>query len=186
VLDWHDGKSSEAIVWGYRWSGTATGLEMLKAIDAADSRLVIRPHPSFQTSGFYGIFAIGYDLDGDGGTFNTGTPGTGSTAETGSASDPDDHYREGWSKNGFWRYFNGATNPYSGGSWSSAGEGSGTHELANGSWDGWSFSTDLVNYSAPDPGFPTAAVPEPSTTLFLYFSTGVWTLARTRRRSVHS
>ena len=39
VIDWHDNKGPESLVWGYRWDGAATGLQMLQPIDAADPRL---------------------------------------------------------------------------------------------------------------------------------------------------
>ncbi len=168
VVDWHDGKTPESLVWGYRWNGTATGLQMIQAIDAAEPRL------TFSITFIYGgafIYGIGYDLNNNGGTFTTGTPGyddNGNSTETGAASDPGDHYAEGvFSK--FWGYEIATGSPYGGGgSWSDAPVGASDRQLADGSWDGWSLSYDETNFSVPLPGFPTAAaatVPEPSTLL---------------------
>jgi len=163
VIDWNDGKTPEALAWGFRWDGTATGLQMLQAIDAADPRLSL----SYAYGGAL-VFSIGYDLNGNGGTFSPGTPGN----ETGSASDPSDHYQEGvFTK--FWGYMNSATNPYAnGGSWAEASTGANNRNLTNGAWDGWSLSLDETNYSIPaldSPVAAAAAVPEPAIGSFLLF-----------------
>ena len=39
VIDWKDGKNPGALLWGYRWNGAATGLDMLKGVVTADKRL---------------------------------------------------------------------------------------------------------------------------------------------------
>ncbi len=44
VVDWQD--NAPALIWGYKWDGTATGSDMINAISDADSRL------SFTGSGF--------------------------------------------------------------------------------------------------------------------------------------
>lgn len=41
VIEWHDGKSPDALVWGYRWDGEANGHDMIMAIAQADPRLVL-------------------------------------------------------------------------------------------------------------------------------------------------
>ena len=163
VIDWHDGKTPVSLVWGYRFNGTATGLDMINAIDAADPRLNV----FYQYSGTY-VYGIGYDLNNNGGTFTPGTPGVdanGNSTETGFASDPNDHYAEGvYSK--FWGYDTSEGSPYSGGgTWTQAQVGADQRILMNGSWDGYSLSFDETNFTIPDPEFPTAAaanVPEPS------------------------
>src|SRR3974390_1833771 len=30
VIDWRDGLTPESLLWGYRWNGSATGLDMLE------------------------------------------------------------------------------------------------------------------------------------------------------------
>ncbi len=176
VIDWQDGKQPKSLAWGYRWDGTATGLQMIQAIDAADLRLQF-----FFAYGGEFIYSIGYDLNNNGGTFTPGTPGD----ETGSASDPDDHYAEGvFSK--FWGYEITTGSPYGGGgTWSDSPAGANDRQLVNGSWDGWSLSYDEQNFSIPLPGLPTAAapVPEPSAlwTIGLALATG--TVCGLRRRS---
>ena len=162
VIDWNDGKGPESIAWGFRWNGTATGLDMFRAIDLADPRLALFPgtDPTFGTF----VYGIGYDLNGNGGTF---TPGTPRSNETGGASDPGDHYAEGFFSK-YWAYYNSDTgSPYGGGgAWAFGDNGAAGRTLVNGSWDGYSISD--ANFDASNPGFPSpAAVPEPAAGLRL-------------------
>ena len=39
VIEWHDGNRPDAMVWGYRWDGEATGHDMIVAIAKADQKL---------------------------------------------------------------------------------------------------------------------------------------------------
>ena len=58
VIEWHDGNRPDAMVWGYRWDGEATGHDMIVAIAQADPRLVLLT----QYTGWmvYTIDGIGY------------------------------------------------------------------------------------------------------------------------------
>jgi hypothetical protein len=177
IIDWQDSKTlpvdslGQALAWGYRWPAgeMRKGLDALTAIDAADPRLEFK----FLPFGGFGqlLFGAYYDLDGDGGvpTFNT-------TAETGSASDADDHFREGYRFNGFWGYLNGSTVGQNIPAWNESGTGAAQRSLTDGSWDAWVFSEDLVEFSIPNPVNAAAAlVPEPTLVpialgLFLCFS----------------
>ena len=70
VIEWHDGNRPDAMVWGYRWDGEATGHDMIVAIAKADPKLLLLT----QYTGWMGytIDGIGYgdnldvryDLDG--------------------------------------------------------------------------------------------------------------------------
>ena len=57
VIEWHDGNRPDAIVWGYRRDGEATGHDMIVAIAQADPRLVLLT----QYTGW-----MGYTIDGIG------------------------------------------------------------------------------------------------------------------------
>ena len=57
VIEWHDGDRPDAMVWGYRWDGEATGHDMIVAIAQADPRLVLLT----QYTGW-----MGYTIDGIG------------------------------------------------------------------------------------------------------------------------
>ena len=58
VIEWHDNNSPDAMVWGYRWDGEASGHDMIVAIAKADPRLVLLT----QYTGLMGytICGIGY------------------------------------------------------------------------------------------------------------------------------
>ncbi len=151
VIDWNDGPEPQSLVWGFRWQGTATGWDMLLAVVQADERLVLFP------IGADGVFGLGYDLDGDGGTFNPGTPGH--ATETGYADDPDDHYQEGW-YTGFWCYWACDTlgNAFPGeDDWEFSFWSAGERVLADGSWDGWSFDAAFGFDVTPSPPVPAPA-----------------------------
>jgi hypothetical protein len=162
VIDWNDGKDPHSLAWGYRWNGTATGLDMLKGIVAADSRLFAHLG---QLGWGTGIFGIGYDQNHSGG-FNT-TPalsfdGGGLAVEAGAenasdaraAADSADHFAEGWNT-GFWAYYlkNSTTE-----GWSSATTGADGRTLTNGTWDGFSFA---ANFISVEPSEPTPAAANP-------------------------
>lgn len=168
ILDWQDGKNlpgdtaGQALAWGFRWGAaqTRTGMDMLLAIAAADPRLEVQ----LDNRGFGNIvFGIYHDLNGNGGTYQFDP-----NNELGSASDPEDHFREGWLFNGFWGYRVGAMTgmdlPLL---WSESGTGAASRTLTNGAWDAWVFSTDLINFSIPTPVAAAAAIPEPGSALLL-------------------
>ena len=58
VIEWHDDYEPDAMVWGYRWNGEATGLDMIEAVAKADPRLIVLT----QYTGWMGntIGGIGY------------------------------------------------------------------------------------------------------------------------------
>ncbi|MCX8107743.1 MAG: hypothetical protein N3G20_02955 [Verrucomicrobiae bacterium] len=160
VVDWNDGVFPESFVWGYRWDGVATGLEMLQAVVESDSRLfahVSEPGP-FGTA----VYGIGYDQNGNG-SFGV-TPGLEFNAGGWSIGVPDDHRRagedgdrwaEGWNL-GFWGYYvkePGAEE------WTVALTGPSDRILADGAWDGYSFAPGF-RFSEPSGAAP-APVPEP-------------------------
>lgn len=162
VIDWNDGKTPHSQMWGYRWNGTATGLDMLQAVVASDSRL-------FAHLGQFGwgtaIFGIGFDLNHSG-AFNT-TPalsfdGGGLALEAGSgnandarvAADSVDHFVEGWNT-GYWAYY--LKNSTAEG-WDSAMTGADGRTLTNGAWDGFSFAADFIS---DEPSEPTPAAANP-------------------------
>lgn len=64
VIQWNDDREENAMVWGYRWDGEATGVDMIMAIAKKDPRmfLLILEGTAYGTT----IGGIGYDADGDG------------------------------------------------------------------------------------------------------------------------
>ncbi|MEE6128044.1 hypothetical protein V2E39_11680 [Chryseobacterium arthrosphaerae] len=62
VVQWNDSKNPDALVWGFKWDGNATGEDMLKAIAKADHRLFTLLYQGTQFGSAVG--GIGFDLNG--------------------------------------------------------------------------------------------------------------------------
>lgn len=179
VIDWNDGKSAESIAWGYRWTGSATGADMVEAVIRADDRLY-----GAIASLSFGIATIGlgYDLDGDG--FQT-NPATAFDADGYAIiaprdgtlpADADDHYIEGWNT-GYWSYWVASDSPFGGsGLWGYANDGLSGQLAGDGEWHGLSFAP---GFNGPEPGDPVAALPAPGALALL----AVFGIASPRRRA---
>jgi hypothetical protein len=145
AIDWYENQSEPpALVWGYRWDGTAHGNDMLTAVIAADPRLFAKLGGSRGDAN--AVYGIGYDANGDGRfaidddtVFDAeGFAFTG-PADLAISSDAADYYAEGWFT-GFWHYGVASSNPYDGARWSDIAVGMASRELTDGSWDSWTFS----------------------------------------------
>lgn len=190
-LTWNDGVTPDSLVWGYKWNTPVSGpgptvYDMLHAIDIADTRLLISPHPSFSSPGGYAVFSVYYDLTGLGGTPTIGLPEDlgGPGSENGHAPFAGDHYAEGWFT-GFWGELIGIGNPFNGGSWDGNYPdvtGVSFDSISDNGWYALSFST---GETIPNPSSPTAvtAIPEPSQICLLALG-GTGLLAWRRRRRV--
>ncbi|MCV9929735.1 DUF5074 domain-containing protein [Flavobacterium sp. LS1R49] len=155
VVQWNDGKNSDALIWGFRWDGTATGEDMLKAIAKADRRFfsLLYQGTQFGTA----IGGLGFDLNGvnanglykDGNMTYPYYPVAGIINTTAydfdnyTAIDVADHWQSAW-YNGFWSYWvKDATDPDFGFS----GLGATSRVLENGSWDVWNFQPSGSDFS---------------------------------------
>jgi hypothetical protein len=176
-IDWNQGTPGDAMVWGYRWNGSATGEQMFDAIVAAD------PHLYAEVSGAtqYGtaVFGLGYEQSGDG-NFQLSPPLSfnsqhlaytdyGGVDDSRTAVNPGDLWQEGWYTAGYWEYWLGTDSALSPSDptdwpngWQSSGVGMTERVLENGDVDGWDFS--FYNGSGDSsPAIPIAApVPEPT------------------------
>lgn len=186
VIDWNSGSNPESFVWGYRWDGTASGIDMIQAVVAADPRL----HAHFSDFSFgRSLLGIGYDLNNDGAftvdpalSFDSSGLAIGSGSananDARTATDSADLYREGWNS-GFWAYYLKSDGSED---WSSALTGSADRTLLDGAWDGYSFAA-AFNSSVPDSPV-VAAIPEPAPLSLLlagFLTFGLHT--RTRRHA---
>lgn len=152
VVDWSDTTTDPpALVWGFRWDGTALGRDMLKAVVAADDRLFAKIGGPVANP--VAIYGLGYDASDDGQfalddftAFDDDGFATSAPADGAISVDAADHYAEGWFT-GFWHYGQAANNPYAGGSWSDAPLGMAGRTLADGAWDSWTF-TPTFNFGS--------------------------------------
>jgi hypothetical protein len=175
VIQWNDGSNPASLAWGYRWNGSATGLNMLQAIagswqvaDSNDPTVIVSSGSGSDSRLTLGIHDFGWGQAVNSITFNdTGVSRT----------------RSDWAT-GFWEYFNvggtfdtppnGEPNTFLGTSsypgtipnsnWVSSWSGFDSRILSNGSWDGWSFApgfTSLALMQPHDADLHSSAVPEP-------------------------
>lgn len=169
VVQWNDSKNPDALVWGFRWNGTATGEDMLKAIAAADHRFFSLLYQG--TSYGAAVGGLGFNLNGTGtnalyknlnvtypyypvsGIVNT----TAYDFDDYTATDANDHWQSGWMTNGYWSYWikdpTDADFGYS-------GTGATGRVLVNGSYDVWNYAagfSDTPISSTLTPVAPYAA-----------------------------
>jgi hypothetical protein len=167
VVDWSDTSTEpQALAWGYRWDGTATGADMLAAIVAGDPRLFAKIGLD-EDKNIAALFGFGYDADADRAftlrpqdetEFDADGFAVSGPADGGASNDLDDYYYEGWFR-GFWHYSVSPANPYDGGSWSDTASGIQARELTDSAWDSWTFSPTF-NFNAYAQN-PRSALPYP-------------------------
>ena len=148
MVQWNDGKNTDALVWGFRWEGTATGEDMLKAILKVDRRFFALLYKGTQTGSSVG--GLGFDLNGIKtiglykGTDYTyplyPTNGFVNTAaydfDSYTAIDTNDHWQSGWT-NGEWTYW--GKNPADA-DFTAVTTGASGRILQNDSWDVWNYA----------------------------------------------
>jgi hypothetical protein len=141
AIDWNGPSGSDnSLVWGYRWNGTAKGIDMLTAIVTADDRLYAKLGP---ISGFgFAVVGIGYDANNDelfalddDTSFDEYGISNAVPADGALSLDPEDWYAEGWFLSQFWNYGVAASSPFDDGAWARSGSGISSRNLSNGSWD---------------------------------------------------
>lgn len=171
VIEWHDGKQPDAIVWGYRWDGEKTGFDMVKAIVQADPRLSIVMGKAF--GGLEVIGGIGYQfaianprasvlLDGE----KLANNGNGITFVDNAKdfdnyifSDSKGHWKSGWYTQGYWVYY---VKDNRLDSWSYSQLVYSLRNLVDGCWDGWSFQDGMDSYTGRPHGNKFLPAPLPN------------------------
>lgn len=165
MIQWSDEDEENALMFGYRWSGEATGVDVAKA--------VVEMHPklfgAFSDGGSYGTTIDGFGWDGnDDGHFSV-TLSNGKVVEAGSnglmqggaasydgssATDDGDRWHGGWFE-GYWSYW--TYNPGDE-NFSYSQVGASGRNLEDGCIDGWIFAPNLETspwkewVAAPMPG----------------------------------
>lgn len=148
VVDWDEvDTAGPSLSWGYRWNGTATSLDLLRAVLAEDPRFFAKMDPTSTTG--VALYGLGYDRNGDSefslsdGTDNFNADGIvdGSANDEVGPQDPEDLWAEGWDELGFWHYLT-----YEASGWVSSYIGFYDRVLFDGAIDGWVYT----EYQRPD------------------------------------
>lgn len=173
VVQWNDSKNPDALVWGFKWDGNATGEDMLKAIAKADHRFYTLLYQGTQFGSAIG--GLGFDLNGantnalykNGNVTYPYYPVDGIVNTTAydfddyTAADAADHWSSGWTTNGYWSYW--VKDPTDA-DFGYSGVGASTRALVNGSWDVWNFNAGFSDF--PISSIMTAVSPYISSTNF--------------------
>ncbi len=155
VVQWNDGKNADALIWGFRWDGNATGEDMLKAIAKADRRFFSLLYQGTQFGSAIG--GLGFDLNGANttGLYKNGNVtypyypvnGIVNTTEYDfdlyTSIDAADHWQSGWTSNGYWSYW--VKNPTDT-EFGYSGLGASSRVLENGSWDVWNYNPGFNSF----------------------------------------
>ncbi|OWK41261.1 hypothetical protein [Fimbriiglobus ruber] len=181
VVDWNDGGVNHSLAWGYRWNGTATAEDMLRALAASPLTGIYATLGDFGPGLGFAVFGIGVDLNQNGTfgvtptlTFTNGIAtlsGTTGLDESRQPTDPGDLYREGWFTTGYWNLWSKANSTDD---WVSSNVGMSSLTLTDGSWIGWGFANDFNVLTPADPiaatpigGPPPTATPAPGALVLL-------------------
>ncbi|MGL4513967.1 MAG: hypothetical protein ACRCT8_12825, partial [Lacipirellulaceae bacterium] len=141
VIDWSDEELNRpSLVWGFRWTGAATGADMLSTVVAADPRLFAKTTLVGAAGG--AVYGLGYDASGDAAleltdatVFDAAGFAPSGPTDLATATDPADFYAEGWAFSGFWHYAIATSDPFAAGAWSSSPTGVSERTLSDGAWD---------------------------------------------------
>ncbi|MBT2621851.1 DUF5074 domain-containing protein [Chryseobacterium sp. ISL-6] len=178
VVQWNDGKNPDALVWGFKWDGNATGEDMLKAIAQTDHRFysLLYQGTTFGSA----IGGLGFDLNGQGtiGLYKSGNltyplyPLNGIVNTTAydfddytSIDGANDHWKSGWTT-GYWSYW--VKNPADA-AFGYSSLGASSRVLEDGSWDLWNFYPGMVDQPISTTLTPVSAYSSPTTFTDGYF-----------------
>lgn len=197
VIQWNYDDEPAALVFGYRWTGQATGADMLKAVVKNNPRLYALMQYTNVSSptdpnGGYTINGIGWDVDDDGdiALIDTGNgnqvyesedgffehprgykPGQGGSSDydydNWKARDTDDMWWAGW-YTGYWSYW---VKDNATDNFSYSSWGASGRVLENGSWDGWNFAPGMSPHDWKS--FVAAPLPIPADAKTVFVNEGL-------------
>ena len=169
VVQWNDGLTPVSVAWGYRWDGTATGLDMLRAI-AGSTRV---EDPAGETvgaaSGADGRLNLGLVEY----SFGLSVLSLEYLPSAGATRTQSDWYSGYWQyliRGGKFEYYDWATegtalydeagsNSYESGAWTSSPIGAGDRPLIDGAWDAYAFAAEFITEPLVQPLAATLPVP---------------------------
>lgn len=197
VIQWNYDDEPAALVFGYRWTGQATGADMLKAVVKNNPRLYALMQYTNVSSptdpnGGYTINGIGWDVDDDGdiALIDTGNgnqvyesedgffehprgykPGSGGSSDydydNWKARDTDDMWGAGWYSS-YWSYW---VKDNAKDKFSYSSWGASGRVLENGSWDGWNFAAGMSPHDWKS--FVAAPLPIPADAKTVFVNEGL-------------
>lgn len=197
VIQWNYDDEPAALVFGYRWTGQATGADMLKAVVKNNPRLYALMQYTNVSSptdpnGGYTLNGIGWDVDDDGdiALIDTGNgnqvyesedgffehprgykPGQGGSSDydydNWKARDTDDMWGAGWYSS-YWSYW---VKDNAKDKFSYSSWGVSARVLENGSWDGWNFAKGMM--SSEWKSFVAAPLPIPADAKTVFVNEGL-------------
>lgn len=197
VIQWNYDDEPAALVFGYRWTGQATGADMLKAVVKNNPRLYALMQYTNVSSptdpnGGYTINGIGWDVDDDGdiALIDTGNgnqvyesedgffehphgykPGQGGSSDydydNWKARDTDDMWGAGWYSS-YWSYW---VKDNAKDKFSYSSWGASGRVLENGSWDGWNFAAGMSPHDWKS--FVAAPLPIPADAKTVFVNEGL-------------
>ncbi len=183
VMSFNDGSLRSSFAFGYRWNGSATGLDMLTALNGLFGLTLSSPSYVFSASFLDAVTGVTHTQSG--GAFSnypTDWISWGYFLAGGSATVFDSNPPYGPV---------GSLNPPGGGtnlpvSWTISPSGSADRQLVDGSWDAFSFGEVNLSFepTVPPAGTVFAAVPEPSSALLALV--GVALILRHVRKRLHT
>lgn len=176
VLEWHDGKDPDAMVWGYRFSGEKTAQEMIEEIVNTDPRLYLVMGQAM--GGFLSLFSFAYQaiptdppltVTYKGKPLNMITKsifyvdfdprGDDNSVDQFKCSDPKAKWKTGFYENGYWVYYHkyNRLDP-----WGYSNTVSDLTDLEDGAWHGFSWQETMESWTGSPFGdkFIPAEVPE--------------------------
>ena len=171
VIQWNDGGTPTSMVWGYRWSGEARGIDMLKAIAGStvsrdDGQSTFLPDTSTGADPRLALSLINYSFGNavealvftDRAvvrTQNDWSTGYWEYSIYGGTFDYD-LYDANWEYVGEETYSQTGTYTYSNVNWFSSPIGVSDRILVDGSWDAFSFAADFTSTPVvePSPALP--------------------------------
>lgn len=191
VIQWNDDREKTALVFGYRWSGLATGIDMIRTVVANNPRLYgliqyTNVSSPVDPDGGYTINGFGWDADSDGEIqlYDNGNfeyldspdgmfihprgydPDKGGSSDydydNWEAVDKDDFWGAGWYLS-YWSYW---VKDSTEGNFSYSGWGASGRVLQNGSWDGWNFSLEMIPRDWKEFQAAPSTIPEGAKTEF--------------------
>lgn len=193
VLQWNDGLAPASVAWGYRWDGTATGIDLLTAV--AGTTIIREPSGGGVVETLSGadpalVLTIERYGWGDAVYSMVYSPGgvTRTQADWGSgyweyslyAGDIDYFTWDGTGFAGPFNYNAAGSADYGSVSWWPSQVGAADRLLVDGSWDAWSFAAGFTGVPVVQP--VPAAVPEPRVAALLAAACWLWALSGGKRR----